>query len=38
MAALRALPLPGWRERLGESLFRAGQTDEALHHWQVALA
>jgi glycosyltransferase involved in cell wall biosynthesis len=37
-AALRALPLPGWRARLGESLFRAGQTDEALRHWQEALA
>jgi len=37
MAALRALPLPGWRARLGESLFRAGQTDEALIHWQAAL-
>ncbi|MDR2696652.1 MAG: glycosyltransferase, partial [Deltaproteobacteria bacterium] len=36
-AALRALPLPGWRTRLGESLFRAGQADEALHHWQTAL-
>ena len=37
MAALRMLPLPGWRARLGESLFRVGQTDEALHHWQAAL-
>ena len=37
-AALRTLPRPGWRARLGESLFRAGQTDEALHHWQAALA
>ena len=38
MAALRALPLAGWRARLGESLFRAGQTDEALRHWEAALA
>ena len=38
LAALRMLPLPGWRARLGESLWRAGQTDEALHHWQAALA
>ncbi|MDR0239082.1 MAG: glycosyltransferase [Deltaproteobacteria bacterium] len=38
LAALRVLPLPGWRTRLGESLWRAGQTDEALHHWQAALA
>ena len=37
-AALRVLPLPGWRARLAESLFRAGQTDEALLHWQEALA
>jgi GT2 family glycosyltransferase len=37
-AVLRMLPLPGWRVRLGESLFRAGQTDEALHHWEAAFA
>ena len=38
LAALRMLPLPAWRARLGESLFRAGQTDEALAHWQASLA
>jgi len=38
LAALRVLPLPGWRARLGESLWRAGQTDEAVHHWQAALS
>jgi len=37
-SALRVFTPPVWRARLGESLFRAGQSDEALDHWQAALA
>ena len=38
MAALRELPLPTWRARLGQSLFCARQSEEALKHWDAALA
>lgn len=36
--SLRYLPVPTWRERLGEACRRLGRRDEALAHWDVVLA
>ncbi len=35
--ALRYLPVPTWRERLGESCYRMGLRDEALTQWDAVL-
>lgn len=36
--SLRYLPVPTWRERLGEACRRLGRRDEALAHWDAVLA
>lgn len=37
LSALRAMPSPVWRERLGETFLREGLVDEALAQWDVVL-